>query len=347
MKKIITCLFIIIAICFIYKEEQKKQIKPPKQIEITFEQAKESINKEDCETNLNFLASDELEGRMSGKEGNKKAAEFIKNKLENFGLKTIFQKFKIKRTNPGPKNEKGDDFTQNVYGWVEGSSLKDEIVVVGAHFDHIGYGPSYSRSRTIAVHNGADDNASGSVAVLEVAKAVSQLKNPKRTIVFQFYSAEEMGLIGSRYYCENPLFPTDSPDIKKHVAMINLDMVGHLKSKTKKVSDSVFDLKNEIRELSSKYPFAFKVIASGGGSDHVPFNNKKIPSVFIHTGGHALYHTPNDDVHTLDIEGLAEVSKFTFELAWNLANKEKPKKTTFETLPFTHDHGIEEFHMHN
>jgi hypothetical protein len=345
MQKIIISFLLFVILFVLYFQKQKEQkITPiqesPKQI--TLESARNLINKEDCQTNINFLASDELEGRMSGKKGNQLAAEYIKNKINSYGLKTILQKFNIKKTNPGPKNEIGEDWTENVYGLKEGSELKDEIVVVGAHFDHIGYGPKYSRSKKIEVHNGADDNASGSVALLEVAKAISKL-NPKRTVLFQFYSAEEMGLIGSRYYCENPLFPEDSPNIKNHVAMINLDMIGHLNSRTSKVADLSFDMNQEIKKLLPEYPFALKVIAKGGGSDHVPFNNKGVPSVFIHTGTHPYYHTPDDDVSTLDIKGMVDISKFVFDLTWNLANQNKPEKTTFENLPFDHDHGEESF----
>lgn len=305
-----------------------------------------TISEKDCEAKINFLASDSLEGRMSGKKGNKLAADFIVKTLEDSGIKTIKQKFKIAKTNNGPKNETGDDFTENVYGWIEGSNLKDEIVVVGAHFDHIGYGPRYSRSNKIAIHNGADDNASGTVALLEIAEAMAKLK-PSRTVVFQFYSGEEMGLLGSRYYCDNPLFPIESPDINKHVAMLNLDMVGHLSDGVynASLSSTKINIKEHVEILSSKYPFAKKIIASGGGSDHVPFNNKKIPNMFLHTGSHRHYHTPTDDVETLDISGISEISKYALELTWLLSNEKKPEfnLVDFKELPYEHDHDQEKF----
>lgn len=343
MKKIIipTVLFLVI-VCVIYVKKQPKApiIEPPKQS--TPDESRELINEQDCLKNLVFLSSDELEGRMSGKKGNALAAEYIKKEFEKYGLKTTFHKFKINKTNPGPKNEKGDDYTQNVYAWIDGRDLKDQIVVLGAHFDHIGYGPKYSRSNKIAIHNGADDNASGTVAVLEVAKAMSKLK-PNRTIVFQLYSGEEMGLLGSRFYCENPLFPQESPDIKKHVAMINLDMIGHLEKSPTLVKDYVFNLKEEVKQLSAKYPFALKIIASGGGSDHVPFNNKGIPNIFIHTGSHEYYHTPEDDTSTVNIKGIVEISKFVFDLTWKLANEDRPQKAIFKELPFDKDHDQNDF----
>jgi Zn-dependent M28 family amino/carboxypeptidase len=319
--------------------ESKPEIK-----EYTFEDAINSIKLEDCKRTMGYLASDELEGRMSGKKGNVLAAEFIKKELENYGLKTINQKFSIKRTNNGPKKEVGNDYTENVYGYIIGRDLPNEVVVVGAHFDHIGYGPRYSRVNKVDIHNGADDNASGTVAVLEVAEAFARL-NPKRTVVFQFYSAEEMGLIGSRYYCDNPTFPLNSPNIQNHVAMINLDMVGHLDSKFIVSQPRGLNLFAVVDELSESYPFAKKVLAKRGGSDHVSFNNKKIPTLFIHTGSHKHYHTPTDDIETINFKGLEQIAKYTFELTWNLSNKDKPdaKEALFEILPYTHDHDIQSF----
>jgi len=347
MKKLIvpSILFLVIAVTFCVKTYNKKPPAEPPSTEpkqFTFEDAIDLINEEDCARNIIFLSSDELEGRMSGKKGNVLAVEYIKKELEKFGLKTVFHKFKINRVNPGPKNEQGDDYTQNVYAWIDGKDLKDQIVVLGAHFDHIGYGPKYSRSSKIDVHNGADDNASGTVAVLEVAKAMSKLK-PNRTIVFQLYSGEEMGLLGSRFYCDNPLFPQEAPDIKKHVAMINLDMIGHLQKSPTLVKDYTFNLKEEVKQLSAKYPFALKIVATGGGSDHVPFNNKGIPNIFIHTGSHKYYHTPQDDVSTINIKGIVEISKFVFDLTWKLANEDRPQKAIFKELPFDKDHDQNDF----
>lgn len=327
------------------KNETPSEPRPPA-AQPTLSDALASVNEKDCRDNLNFLASDEMEGRMSGKKGNVASAEFIKKKLEDYGLKTTTQKFKISRVNPGPNNETGDDFTSNVYAWIEGGELKDEIVVVGAHFDHIGYGPRYSRSGSMAVHNGADDNASGTVAVLEVAKAMSRLK-PARTVVFQFYSAEEMGLLGSRFYCDNPLFPIGAPDIKKHVAMVNLDMVGHLDlDKFKVTVPEGIDMKGMVRDLGQKYGFASGITGHGtGGSDHASFYNKKIPVAFLHTGLNKYYHTPQDDVDTLNIKGVAEVSKYALELSWKLANESKPSfdEASFRKMDYTHDHGHSKF----
>ena len=343
-------LFLLLLTTFVYKNRTHTTPPPPTEPQINYNENEGllSITEEDCKKHVYKLASDELEGRMSGKKGNILAAEYIKSEFEKYGLKTMYDKFKIKRNNPGPKNEIGDDFTQNIYAWIEGSDpiLKDEIVVIGAHMDHIGYGPSMSRSRKIEVHNGADDNASGTAALLEIAQAISKLK-PKRTIVFQAYSAEEMGLIGSRFYVDHPKFPLKNPDIKKHVAMINMDMVGYLDKGYHYAAflegDSSIDLNKNIEELNKKYKFAKKITArGGGGSDHASFYNKKIPVAFLHTGGHPYYHTPEDDADKLNYKGLELVSRYAFELLWKIAEKyEKPEfnEAAFIELPYTHDHG--------
>lgn len=275
---VILILLIPIIPFFIKKEEtttknwQHQTLKNPPIIEeektYSFDDAINSIKEEEIKENLKYIASDELEGRMTGKKGNVKAAEFLKNYAEKYGLNTEYHKFtssdigkRISGINKGPNNEVGDDFSQNVYAWIDGNEFKNEIIVVGAHFDHVGYGPTYSRSRTIAVHNGADDNGSGTVGLMAVAKAFSFLKGKtKRTIVFQFYSAEEMGLLGSRFYCSHPTFPKSSPSMSSHIAMINMDMIGHLKNygENKNLIDASnsIDMRSFVSKLESKYSFA-------------------------------------------------------------------------------------------
>jgi hypothetical protein len=329
-------------------EPYQPEPEPPR--EYTLEEAVASINEEDLKKDLYYLASQELEGRMSGKKGNIVAADYIKKKYESFGLDTMYDKFSIRRMNPGPNNETGDDFTQNIYAWIEGSDpvLKNEIVVVGAHMDHIGYGPSMSRSGGGKVHPGADDNASGTVALMQIAKAFSMLKGKvKRTVVFQSYSAEEMGLIGARHYCDNPSFPKDNPSIRSHVAMINMDMVGYLGKGMYFAGfhegNSSVDLRAYINELNGKYSFARQITSQGsGGSDHACFYNKRVPVAFMHTGGHPHYHTPTDTPDRINYEGIEKVAKYTFELAHKVANA--PVRVSFnyggwQPMDYTHDHG--------
>lgn len=332
-----------------------KPIIPDK--EYSFEDALSSISKNTLKTNLYYLTDDKLEGRMTGKKGNVLAAEFINKKFEDAGLDVMYHKFtsqdigrRIRGINPGPNKEQGDDFSQNIYAWIEGNDpqLKKEIVVIGAHMDHIGHGPSMSRSRQIAIHPGADDNASGTVALIEIAEAFALLKDKvKRTVVFQAYSAEEMGLLGSRFYCNNPVFPKDVSSIKSHVFMLNMDMIGYLGRGRHQVGfnagESSVDISSIISDLNHKYSFANQITGRrSGGSDHASFYNKGIPIAFLHTGGHAHYHTPNDTPDKINYDGIEQVSKYGFELAWRVVQgDDKPKFAwkTFIPMDYVHDHG--------
>ena len=337
------------------EEEQQKSEPNSEEKVIGIQEALEFISAADIEKSLNYLCSPELEGRMSGKNGNTLAAEFIKKEFEEDGLAARYHKFGITRMNNGPKNETGYTFTQNIYGVIEGSDpvLKNEIVIVGAHMDHIGYGPNMSRTpRRIEVHPGADDNASGTVALLEIAEAFSRLTNkPKRTIVFQAYSAEEMGLLGSRYYCDNPLYPEGQPDIQKHVFMLNMDMVGRLGTGEYftgfNESDSSLDITFIINKLSEKYSFGKSITGRRtGGSDHASFYNKRVPIAFLHTGGHADYHTPSDTPEKINFTGLEQIAKYAFELTYEVANSDVTpvfNVDNFVPMDYKHDHGILEF----
>lgn len=322
----------------------------------TVQDVLEEISLDNLKDVVYKLASDEFEGRMSGKTGNKLTASFIEDKFKSYGLKTIRQRIPIRRVNPGPNREMGDLWTENIYGWIEGSKSPDKVVIVGAHMDHIGYGPQYSRSRTSnKIHPGADDNASGTAVLLEVAKGISQLK-PDRTIVFQAYSAEEMGLLGSRYYCSKPLFPMNNPDIKSHVAMVNMDMVGWLGKGMFSVGfnegESSLDLKRIIENLNQKYDFAEKITSRGsGGSDHAPFYNRGIPVAFLHTGGHPHYHTPSDTADKINYEGMEKITNYALELAWEISQDDKHlvfDYSNFQRMDYVHDHGHPDvpFHQH-
>ena len=323
----------------------------PKSKDSTFEEALSSITSQELKDHLYHLASDELEGRMSGKKGNVTAAAYIKEFHEDNDLYTEYQRFQIRRLNPGPKNERGDNFTQNIFAWIPGNDpvLKNEIVVIGAHIDHIGYGPSMSRTRRRReIHNGADDNASGTVALMEIAQAFSMLKGKvKRTVVFQSYSAEEMGLIGSRHYCNNPTFPRDNPSIRSHIFMLNLDMVGYLGRGQYftgfNAGDSSPDIGRIINRLNGKYSFARQITSRGsGGSDHASFYNKRVPIAFLHTGLHRYYHTPDDTADRINYSGIEKVARYAFELAWRICQADSSPRfnvAEFKEMPYIHDHG--------
>lgn len=343
---------------------QQQPVEPPPPQLLSLDAALQTITEADCKEYVYKLASKAWEGRMSGKKGNVLAATWIKKFHEKNDLPTEYQKFSIRRMNSGPNRERGDNFTQNIFTWIEGSdpALKNEIVVLGAHMDHIGYGPSMSRSRRIAIHPGADDNASGTAAILEVAAALSKMEPPKRTIVIQHYSGEEMGLIGSRYYCDNPTFPKNGPSIRKHVFMCNLDMVGYLGKGVYFAGfndgESSIDISRHIKDLNGKYTFASRITGRrSGGSDHASFYNKRVPIASLHTGTHPHYHTPTDTADKINYAGMEKVSRYTLELIWRIANDPAAPRfhhASFREMEYKHDHGHPEMpfphghpHEHN
>jgi len=217
--------------------------------------------------------------------------------------------------------------TQNVVAMLRGTDPKyaNEYIVIGAHYDHLGMG-EMGGSRNpgqLAVHNGADDNASGVVAMLEIAQKLASEQNKiKRSIVFVAFGAEEKGLIGSQRFVDSALIPVEN--IK---AMINLDMVGRLRNRELEVHGSKTSLEADsiLNALNSDSLFNLKLVPDGfGPSDHASFYSKNIPVFFIHTGLHEDYHTPNDDIALLNIDGMQNVSDYTYRLARELATMQKP-----------------------
>ena len=299
------------------------------------------IKAKDMQRCVEYLASPELEGRMSGSPGCDKARTYIVGEYEKLGIPTKVQPFQVQTGT-----------TNNVCAWIEGvdPSLKDQVIVVGAHYDHIGMGNGLARDRKQAVHPGADDNASGTSAVLELAKAFVQLKSlNRRTVVFQNYSGEELGLKGSEYYCKNPLFPVGRPAIKSHVFMCNFDMIGYLARQTSlRQSEGESPMINDIvTKLNSKYVFASKVTnRGGGGSDQASFNKYGVPIVFIHTGLHDAYHTVNDTADKLNYEGMEQIAKYGFELVWAVTQSDDVPRIQWsvgqKSMP-THDHDVVPF----
>ena len=216
--------------------------------------------------------------------------------------------------------------TQNVVGIIHGQDniLKNEYIVIGAHYDHIGYGGNNSSSRRPylnEVHNGADDNASGVSILIELVNSIKNI-NPKRSVVFVGFGAEEMGLLGSKYFVDSRIIPED----KIHI-MINMDMVGRLnKNEVLSISGTktagvLEDVLNDVLNSSSlKHTFS----ASGyGPSDHSSFYVKDIPVLFFFTGAHTDYHTPYDDINTLNYKGMKKIEKFIFSLVKELDDIEK------------------------
>ncbi len=229
---------------------------------------------------------------------------------------------------------------KNIVGVLEGNGpLADETVVIGAHYDHVGYGNFASLGGPSAagkIHYGADDNASGTTGLIELARRFGAMKDRQgRRLVFIAFSAEERGLFGSQYYCKNPLFPLD-----KTAAMINMDMIGRTKPvptdwlgiADKKDRLIVYgtgtgDGFDKLVDLATgKVEFRVSKLAAGSGpSDHDSFYRKKIPVLFLYTGTHGEYHRPTDVPEKINVPGMKKVADFVEILADNLTTRDKPK----------------------
>jgi type II secretory pathway component PulC len=215
--------------------------------------------------------------------------------------------------------------TQNVGAMVPGNdaALKDEYIVVGAHYDHLGMGGPGSGSRaidTIAIHNGADDNASGTASVIEMAEKMASEKSNKRSVIFVAFGAEEMGLLGSKAFAANPPVAID-----KIVTMFNLDMVGRLDSTSNALSIGGTKTAKETEDILNKLNPGFSLSFSGEGvgpSDHASFYLQDIPVIYLNTGAHADYHTPRDDAEFINFEGVKKVDDYCYALLSEIATRD-------------------------
>jgi hypothetical protein len=221
--------------------------------------------------------------------------------------------------------------TQNVVGLIEGTdpSLRNQYIIIGAHYDHIGMGGKGSSSRnpdTLAVHNGADDNASGVAAMLEIGQKLLHNK-PKRSVIIVAFGSEEMGLLGSRYFTDNSIVPLESI-----VAMVNIDMLGRMnEDRVLQVGGVKTSLEAEdiLGRVNENFKFNMALAPQGyGPSDHASFYSKNIPVFFFSTGAHVDYHTPNDIIDLINFEGLNDASHFIYDLVLKLADM--PEMLTFQ-----------------
>ena len=205
----------------------------------------------------------------------------------------------------------------NIVAKVEGSDpvLEDEVVIVGAHYDHEG------KDNNGQFYPGADDNASGTAAVLELARAFKNMETkPKRTILFILFTAEEKGLLGARFYVDNPLFP-----LEKTVAYINLDMIGRndvdqMGVLGKYQYPKLFNIIERINKKTANFELNFNVDEFIKNSDHFPFMRKKVPSVFFNSGMHDELHTARDTVDRIIKEKVEKVAQLVFLTLWETAN---------------------------
>jgi len=225
------------------------------------------------------------------------------------------------------KVEKSITPVKNVVAVAEGSGpLADETIVIGAHYDHLGRGERGSLAAgSKDIHYGADDNASGTTTLIEVARRFGNQPGRKgRRIVFIAFTGEEKGLLGSRHYTTKPLFP-----LEKTVAMLNLDMVGRLRDDKVQIygTGTSKDFSDLLDKLNDKHKFKMSKTAGtqmlGGSSDHESFNRKNIPTLFFFTGNHPQYHRPTDTWDLINVEGMRRIAEIVEEITLALSTTEK------------------------
>ena len=318
-----------------------------------------SITEKELKDLIYVYASDEFEGRNTGDAGQKKAVEYLRNfYIENEiepgdPDKDYFQKMKLNLR----RGNEGEVDTENVIAIIKGTEIPDEYVILTAHLDHVGYGRTGSRAgRNVnKIHNGADDDGSGTVAVLEIAQAFKEAskkgKGPKRSIIFLHVTGEEKGLLGSAYYADNPIYPLEDT-----VTNLNLDMIGRtdptregknreyiyiigsdhdsqdLHNLSEKTNSETVNIDLDYRFNAKDDPQRFYY-----RSDHYNFAKNGIPIIFYFSGTHPDYHMPSDTPDKIEYDLLEVRSRLVFYTAWNIANREerivldpKPEVKTFE-----------------
>ena len=300
-----------------------------------FKTAYESIKADELKKNLMVIASDEMEGRQTGSEGQKKAGVYMIDYYKNLGVSypKILGSYYQKVPKEALKSRRGElPDSENILAFIEGTEKPEEIIVISAHYDHVG-------TNNGVVYNGADDDGSGTVAVMEIAEAFQQAKKsgkgPKRSILILHVTGEEHGLLGSKYYSENPVF-----DLKNTVANLNIDMIGRsdkenegknyvyvigsdmLSTELKKINVAANKATQNL-ELNYKYDDPNDPMRLYYRSDHYNFAKHGIPVAFFFDGIHEDYHQPTDDPEKIDYPLLQKRAQLVFATAWELANRKE------------------------
>jgi len=282
---------------------------------------------------VTWLAADARQGRGVGTEGLAAAARYIAARFAEVGLHPVegdddfLHPFTISPSAPAAAHAGvGGEEVANVVGVFPGTgAFRNQTVFVGAHYDHLGLGGfgSLDPDSVHVVHNGADDNASGTAAMIEVARQLVQRADQtgsRRTIVFVAFTGEELGLLGSDHFVEE--FAA-SPDAT--LAMVNMDMVGRL-SEGKLAAfgaETATEFPTLLDSLNQSYHFELAASGDGyGRSDQQSFYAKDIPVLHFFSGTHEDYHRTTDDAERINYEGLARIAGFVADLTWNLATRE-------------------------
>ncbi|OYU82997.1 MAG: peptidase M28 [Flavobacterium sp. BFFFF2] len=295
------------------------------------------LSQAELKSKLTILAADDMEGRDTGSSGQKKAGQFIVSYYEDLKIPhpatmdSYFQVVPAAFLN-AKKNQNLSD-SANILAFIEGTDLKEEIVVLSAHYDHIGI-------KNGQIHNGADDDGSGTVALMEIAKVLQMAKNdgkgPRRSVLIFHATGEEHGLLGSQYYSEHPVFAWD-----KTIVDINIDMIGRRDEKhndnngyvyligSSFLSSELHQICEQVNETSTKLDLDFTYNNKKDPnrfyyrSDHYNFAKNGVPSVFVFSGVHADYHQPTDDVEKIEFDAMLKRTQLSFGILWEVANRDK------------------------
>ncbi len=292
-----------------------------------------TITVDELKEQLYFYASDEMEGRFTGSPGQKKAVEYLKGLYQKMNIPGGMQNGEYFQTVPGSYFKKPDLTSENVLAFIKGSELPDEVLVISAHLDHVGM-------ENGVVFNGADDDGSGTIALIEIAEAFKKAADdgfpPKRSILFLHVTGEEIGLYGSKYYAENPVYP-----LANTIANLNIDMVGRIDPKREKKSDYIYligsdilsqDL-HDVSETANKKYINLDLDYKYNGkndpnrfyyrSDHYNFAKNDVPVIFYFNGTHEDYHKATDTPDKIEYELYKKRTQLVFVTAWELANAGK------------------------
>lgn len=328
----LTALFLIGSCTTIRYSEKIKNI----EIGVVYEQPEiiklhaNTITQVDLKLIIAELASDKYEGRRVGQKGHEMAAAFVMDHYKTNEIKPLESAPDYSQT--VPESYLGEKYgtSENVIAFIEGNAYTDEYIIIGAHLDHEGIVDEQ-------IYYGADDNASGTAAVMEIAQAFKLAAKsgypPKRNIIFLHVTAEEVGLQGSRYYTENPIVP-----LEKTTAMLNIDMIGRTDYKHEATDDYLYLIglnrhSNELKfiaekanglattlDLDYRYNEENESNRYYYRSDHYNFAQHNIPVIFFFNGEHLDYHKPTDTEDKINYQLLEKRSKYIFTVAWYLAN---------------------------
>ena len=283
------------------------------------------ISIKDYKSHISYLASDSLGGRASGTRGDRKAKDYIVRHFKNAGSaeRTVeVQEHYVPKSRLNPKKTVK---TYNIIATLPGNdeSLKNEYVVIGGHYDT-------TANKMGMINNGADDNASGTSMVLELFEKFASSNSHKRTLVFMAFGGEELGLLGSRHYVNNPTI-----DLDKVQLMVNLDMVGRMDEDNNVElggSPSAKDFSAKLHPFLISSSLNIKELGKGifSRSDHYNFYRKNIPVLFFFTGIHKDYHTPTDDENKINYDGMMEISSVVEDIVNEFSNVDE--RLIFENM---------------